>query len=75
MKKEREWKRYRKWKGWQKIVATPELYDTVYKTSLRICYLYTHVSGKMRPVESIPGVGGGKIKETDGGGESNYDTW
>jgi hypothetical protein len=29
----------------------------------------------MRPVESIPGVGGGKIKETDGGGESNYDTW
>jgi hypothetical protein len=27
----------------------------------------------MRPVETIPGIGGGKIKENDGGGEFNYD--
>jgi hypothetical protein len=30
-------------------------------------------NGKMRPVETIPGMGGGKIKENDGGGEFNYD--
>jgi hypothetical protein len=28
---------------------------------------------KMRPVETIPGVGVGRIKENDGGGEFNYD--
>jgi hypothetical protein len=28
----------------------------------------------MRPIETIPGMGGGKIKENDGGGEFNYDT-
>jgi hypothetical protein len=28
---------------------------------------------KMRPVETIPGMGGGGIKENDGGGEFNYD--
>jgi hypothetical protein len=27
----------------------------------------------MRPVESIPGIEGGGIKENDGGGEFNYD--
>jgi hypothetical protein len=36
--------------------------------------LCTHaVNGKIRPVERIPGMGGGKIKENDGGGEFNYD--
>jgi hypothetical protein len=29
-------------------------------------------NGKMRPVETIPGMGGG-IKENDGRGEFNYD--
>jgi hypothetical protein len=28
---------------------------------------------KMRPVETIPEIGGGRIKENDGGGELNYD--
>jgi hypothetical protein len=27
----------------------------------------------MRPVETIPGIEGGGIKENDGGGEFNYD--
>jgi hypothetical protein len=27
----------------------------------------------MRPVETIPGMGGRGIKENDGGGESKYD--
>jgi hypothetical protein len=27
----------------------------------------------MRPVETIAGVGGQRIKENDGGGEFNYD--
>jgi hypothetical protein len=27
----------------------------------------------MRPAESIPGMGGGRIKENDGGGEFKYD--
>jgi hypothetical protein len=36
--------------------------------------LCTHVcNGKMRPVETIPGKGVGKINETGGGGEFNYD--
>jgi hypothetical protein len=26
-----------------------------------------YASGKMRPVETIPGMGGGRIKENDGG--------
>jgi hypothetical protein len=26
-----------------------------------------HINGKMRPVESIPGMGGQGIKENDGG--------
>jgi hypothetical protein len=32
-----------------------------------------NVNGKKMPVETIPGMGGGKIKENDGGGEFNYD--
>jgi hypothetical protein len=27
------------------------------------------VNGKMRPVDTIPGIGEGEIKENDGGGE------
>jgi hypothetical protein len=30
-------------------------------------------NGKMRPVETIWGIGGEGIKENDGGGEFNYD--
>jgi hypothetical protein len=30
-------------------------------------------NGKMRPVETIPGMGGGWLKENDGRGEFNYD--
>jgi hypothetical protein len=29
-------------------------------------------NGKMRPVETVPGMGGSEIKENDGGGEFNY---
>jgi hypothetical protein len=32
-----------------------------------------YVKGKMRPVETIPGMGEGRIKENDGGGDFNYD--
>jgi hypothetical protein len=32
-----------------------------------------YVNGKMRPVETIPGVGEGEIKEDEGGGEFKYD--
>jgi hypothetical protein len=28
----------------------------------------------MRPAETVPGMGGGRIKENDGGSEFNYDT-
>jgi hypothetical protein len=35
--------------------------------------VHRYVNGKMRPVRSSPGVGGGEIKENDGGGEFNYD--
>jgi hypothetical protein len=31
------------------------------------------VNGEMRPVETIPGMGVGRIKENDGGGEFKYD--
>jgi hypothetical protein len=31
------------------------------------------VTGKMRPVETIPGMGGRSIKENGGGGEFKYD--
>jgi hypothetical protein len=36
-------------------------------------YVLTYENGKMRPVETIPEMGGGGIKENDGGGEFNYD--
>jgi hypothetical protein len=36
-------------------------------------YVLIYENGKMRPVETIPGMGGGGIKENDGGGEFNYD--
>jgi hypothetical protein len=32
-----------------------------------------HENGKMRPVESIPGMGGGGMKESNGGGGFKYD--
>jgi hypothetical protein len=32
-----------------------------------------YVNGKMRPVETVPGMGGGGIKENGGGGEFKYD--
>jgi hypothetical protein len=31
--------------------------------------IYMCVYGKMIPVETIPGVGGGRVKENGGGGE------
>jgi hypothetical protein len=36
-------------------------------------YVLMYENGKMRPVKTIPGMGGGGIKENDGGGEFNYD--
>jgi hypothetical protein len=30
-------------------------------------------NGKMRPMENIPGIGGGVIKENDGQSKFNYD--
>jgi hypothetical protein len=35
--------------------------------------VYTYVNGKMRSVETIPGMVGRRIKENDGGGEFKYD--
>jgi hypothetical protein len=32
-----------------------------------------YVNGKMRPVEATPGMGEGRIKENDGGGEFKCD--
>jgi hypothetical protein len=34
-------------------------------------YVLMHENGKMRPVETVPGMGG--VKEHDGGGEFKYD--
>jgi hypothetical protein len=31
------------------------------------------INSKMIPVETIPGMGGGEIKESSGGGEFKYD--
>jgi hypothetical protein len=31
------------------------------------------VNGKMRPVETAPGLGEGEIRKNDGGGEFKYD--
>jgi hypothetical protein len=36
-------------------------------------YVLNYVNGKMRPIETIPGMGEGEIKENDGGGELSYD--
>jgi hypothetical protein len=33
--------------------------------------MYENVT--MRPVESVPAMGAGELKENDGGGEFNYD--
>jgi hypothetical protein len=35
------------------------------------CYVLMYENGKMRPVETIPGMEEGWIKEDDGGGEFN----
>jgi hypothetical protein len=32
-----------------------------------------YVNGKIRPAETIPGMGRGRINENDRGGEFNYD--
>jgi hypothetical protein len=32
-------------------------------------------NGKLRPAETIPGMERGGMKESDGGGEFNYDTF
>jgi hypothetical protein len=32
-----------------------------------------NLNGKKIPVESVPGIGGGEIKEGGGGAEFNYD--
>jgi vacuolar-type H+-ATPase subunit E/Vma4 len=32
-----------------------------------------YVNGKVRPIESIPVMGGVEVKEKDGGSELNYD--
>jgi hypothetical protein len=38
-------------------------------------YILMNENGKMRPIETIPGMGEGRrIKENDGGDEFNYDT-
>jgi hypothetical protein len=34
-----------------------------------------HVNGKIRPIETIPGMGWGEIKENDGGGKFKYDVF
>jgi hypothetical protein len=33
-----------------------------------------YVSGKRKPVETVPRIGKRRIKENDGGGEFNYET-
>jgi hypothetical protein len=36
-------------------------------------YALMYENGKTRPCETIPGMRGGRIKESDGGGDFNYD--
>jgi hypothetical protein len=36
-------------------------------------YLVIYEIGEMKPVETVPGTGEGRIKENDGGDEFNYD--
>jgi hypothetical protein len=35
--------------------------------------VHKYINAKMVPVETIPGIGGGEIQESNGGGEFNYD--
>jgi hypothetical protein len=37
-------------------------------------FLIKYKNGKLRPVETIPRMGGREIKENDRGGKFNYDT-
>jgi hypothetical protein len=41
-------------------------------TQCKYC-VHIYVNGKMRPVETIPGMGEGRIKENGRGGEFKYD--
>jgi hypothetical protein len=36
-------------------------------------YVHIYVNAKMIPFETIPGIGWGMIKESNGGGEFRYD--
>jgi hypothetical protein len=36
-------------------------------------YVVTQENGKMRPIEITPGMGTGRIRKNDGGGEFNHD--
>jgi hypothetical protein len=49
--------------------------ERVYKGEYSAKYfMLMYENGKMRHVESVPGIGGGEgIKENDGGGKFNYD--
>jgi hypothetical protein len=38
-------------------------------------WVHKNVTGKMRPVGTIPGMGGGGIIENEGGVEFNYDIY
>jgi hypothetical protein len=31
-----------------------------------------YINGKMRPVKTVPGIGGGELKENDGGSEFKF---
>jgi hypothetical protein len=35
--------------------------------------MYMYVSAKMIPIETVPGIGGGRMKESSGEGELKYD--
>jgi hypothetical protein len=34
-----------------------------------------YVNAKMKPIETVPGIRGGGMKENNGGGEFKYDTF
>jgi hypothetical protein len=36
--------------------------------------VHMYENGKMTPVETIPGIGGGEIRENDGGSDFSYNT-
>jgi hypothetical protein len=44
-----------------------------YKKKMKEGECSENISGKMRPAETIPGMGERRIKENDGRGEFNYD--